>query len=81
MATILRARDFRVVIYSNDHPPPHCHVMNPRGAAKIALGEGPVRPWVMASKRLARQQLKQALELVIEHRELLKRRWSDIHGQ
>lgn len=81
MATILRVRDLRVVIYSNDHRPPHCHVIGLGGAAKVALGEGPVRPWVMISNGLSRRQLTQALEVVIEHQELLLERWSEIHGK
>ena len=81
MATIFRVRDFRVVIYSNDHRPPHCHVIGPRGAAKVAFGEGPLRPWVMNGSGLSRRRLTEALRVVSEHRDLLLARWSEIHGK
>lgn len=44
MVTILRFRSFRVVIYANDHHPPHVHIIGPGTEARIALGderEGP----------------------------------------
>ena len=45
MPTVLRVRNIRVVVYPNDHPPPHVHaVRGERGRAKFVLNcpEGPV---------------------------------------
>jgi hypothetical protein len=45
MATVLTLRNIRVVIYSNDHPPPHVHAIKRDGArAKFELNcpDGPV---------------------------------------
>ena len=49
MPTILSFRGLRVVIYTNDHWPPHVHVIAPEARAKIALGEARRRPIVTAS--------------------------------
>ncbi|MFN3930523.1 MAG: DUF4160 domain-containing protein [Brevundimonas sp.] len=48
MATIFRSRRrFRVVVYSNDHPPPHVHAIGPDGDARFLLNcpDGPVALW------------------------------------
>jgi len=44
MPTVLRINGLRVVIYPNDHQPPHVHVKGPNGEAvfNINCPEGPV---------------------------------------
>jgi hypothetical protein len=42
---VARVRNVRVVLYANDHPPPHVHALRPGGAwARFALNcpDGPV---------------------------------------
>ena len=78
MPTILRFRGLRVVIYVNDHYPPHVHVIGPRREARIALGDE--RPWLMTSEGLSRRQVAAALLKVSENRDLLTQRWREIHG-
>src|SRR5580700_5881061 len=37
MPTVLRIGGLRVVIYPNDHPPPHVHVIGAKGEAVLML--------------------------------------------
>jgi Domain of unknown function (DUF4160) len=80
MPTILRFRGLRVVIYTNDHWPPHVHVVGPGREAKIALGLEGQRPSVVLNEGLSRRQLGWALIEIDRHRDLLMQRWREIHG-
>ncbi|MDO7834393.1 DUF4160 domain-containing protein [Sphingobium sp. HBC34] len=79
MPTVLREANLRVVIYTDDHPPPHIHVFG-NGETKIALvgqyGAAQVVRIVGADRRESRR----ALEIVREKRDYLVERWNDIHG-
>lgn len=79
MPTVLREGNLRVVIYTDDHPPPHVHVFG-NGETKIALfgSEG-----VAAVVRIVgadRRESRRALDIVREKRDYLIERWNGIHG-
>jgi hypothetical protein len=80
MPTILRFRGLRVVVYVNDHRPPHVHVVGPSREARIALGDEREHPWLMTNEGLSRRQLSAALLKISENRDLLIRRWRELHG-
>jgi hypothetical protein len=80
MVTVFRLRRLRVVIYSNDHWPPHVHVVGPDREAKIALGGEGEHPTLVANDGLSRSELVSALLEINERRELLLQRWREIHG-
>ena len=80
MPTILRFRGLRVVIYVNDHRPPHVHIVGPGREARIALGDEREHPWLMTNEGLSRRQVEAALRKVSENRDLLIQRWREIHG-
>jgi len=80
MATIFRVGGLRIVIYPNDHPPPHVHVVGPNGEARVALGDDTQDAKVLTNDGLSRRELRAALFEVTEHREMLVRFWSEIHG-
>jgi hypothetical protein len=77
--TVLREANLRVVIYTDDHPPPHVHVFGD-GETRIALlgrdGSAEVVRIVGADRRESRR----ALDIVREKRDYLLERWRDIHG-
>jgi len=79
MPTILRFRGLRVVIYLNDHRPPHVHVIGPDAEARIALGDVGERPWVMTNDGLSRRDGRSSYG-IDRHRDLLMQRWREIHG-
>jgi hypothetical protein len=81
MPTVLRINGYEIFIYLHDHLPAHVHVFVRGGEVIINLdclgGEPEIRNVYRASVREARK----ALDVVIEHRELLCNMWKDIHGE
>ncbi len=80
MPTILSFSGLRVVIYTNDHRPPHVHVIGPDAEARIALGDVGERPWLMTNEGLSRREVVEALAEIDRNRDLLMQRWREIHG-
>ncbi len=80
MVTVFRVRRFRIVIYSNDHWPPHVHAIGPDSEAKIALGEPGEHATLVVNEGLTRAELEMVLMDVDEQVELLRQRWREIHG-
>lgn len=81
MPTVLRSGTLRIVIYPNDHDPPHAHVIGPDGEAKIALATSGHRPHLLQTEGLSRRELGAALREVDAHSALLWECWRDIHGR
>jgi hypothetical protein len=78
--TILRFRSFRIVIYTDDHPPPHVHAVGPDGKA-IFLLNCPTGPVLLREETyLTQAQVKALANFLSEHLELLCKAWEDIHG-
>ena len=75
MPTILRSVGLRVVIYPNDHPPAHVHVIGPDWEVVINLIGLEVREVIDGSDRDARR----ALRLVSDNRVTLLNAWRRIH--
>ena len=80
MPTIFRVRGLRVVIYTNDHWPPHVHVIGSGREAKIALGGEGEHPSLVMNAGLSRPLLAAALVEINRKRDLLMQRWREIHG-
>ena len=80
MATIFRVRGLRVVIFSNDHGPPHVHVIGPAAEAKIALGHTGAHAALISNNGFSPTLLAAALTEIDRNQALLAQRWRDIHG-
>lgn len=80
MPTILRFRGLRVVIYANDHRPPHVHVIGPDREARIGLRDEREHPWLMTNEGLSRRQVAGILAEIGRNRDFLIQRWREIHG-
>jgi Domain of unknown function (DUF4160) len=76
MPTVLRVDGLRFVIYPNDHPPAHIHVVGPDWEAVINLFGIELREVFSCTEPDARR----ALRLVAEHRDILLDAWRRIHG-
>jgi Domain of unknown function (DUF4160) len=76
MATVLRIGGLRVVIYPNDHPPAHVHVLGPGWLVVINLIGPKVREVVNCSERGARR----VLQLIEDHQAELMDAWRRFHG-
>ncbi|WP_370631345.1 DUF4160 domain-containing protein [Methylosinus sp. Sm6] len=75
MPTILRLGGLRIVIYPNDHPPAHVHVIGPGWEVVIDVVRLELREAIGCTERDARQTLR----LVAEHRDDLLEAWRRIH--
>ena len=80
MVTVFRVRRFRIVIYSNDHPPAHVHAIGPECEARIALGRVGEHPRLMTNDGLTRVELEEILTEIGDQIEVLRLRWREIHG-
>lgn len=82
LATVFLSRQrFAVVVYSNDHPPPHVHARGKDKDARFILAcpEGPVELWDYAGK-WTRQQLQSLGEEIAEKLTECCEKWEEIHG-
>lgn len=75
MPRVWRDGNLRIVIYTDDHPPPHVHVFGD-GETKIAL----VAPDVVRVVGAGWRESRRALTIVREKRDYLIERWNEIHG-
>ena len=79
MPTLFRQDGFRVVIYTDDHEPPHVHVLKGETEVKIDLGSE-TKPPTVIFLRGKRSEAKGALALVIDRQINLLEAWRTIHG-
>jgi hypothetical protein len=76
MPTIVRQDGFRIMIFPNDHLPPHVPVFKSDAEVKIEL----VEPRVFnVEGKIGNKDLAKALSLVIEHQVDLLEKWKEIH--
>jgi len=80
VGTVYRDRNLRIAIHSNDHPPPHVHVIGPDGEACIAIGDDTMAPEVWDFQGLAVREVITALRLIARHQTDLLNAWRKIHG-
>lgn len=76
MPTVLLIDRLRVVIYPNDHPPAHVHVIGPGWVVVVNLIGLHLREVIGCDERQARRVLR----LVGERRGTLLEAWKRIHG-
>lgn len=75
MPTILRHGGFAFRLHSNDHPPPHVHVVGPEGWALVEIGNGRV----LRQRGVPPRALAALVEVVRQNRDRLSKAWGDIH--
>lgn len=75
-----KLRGWRVVIYTNDHLPPHVHVIGPAEHARFELlcDLGQVR--LRSNIRFTLSQLQKIARHLIKHLDHLCQEWARIHG-
>lgn len=76
MPTVLRIEGLRVVIYPNDHPPAHVHVIGPGWVVVVNLLGPEVREAIGCNEAEARR----VLHLVAGHHAALLAAWRQWHG-
>ena len=76
MPTALRVDGLRFVIYPNDHPPMHVHVIGPDWEAVINLLGLELREVHFCTE----QEARRALRLAAANHDVLLDAWRQIHG-
>ena len=76
MPTVLRIDGFRVVIYPNDHPPAHVHIIGPGWVVVVNLLGPEVREAIGCSE----PEAGRVLRLVTDHQAALTEAWRRYHG-
>lgn len=76
MPTVLRVGGLRVVVYPNDHPPAHVHVLGPGWVVAVNL----VGPRVREVINCGEPEARRAVRLIVEHRDELMGAWKRFHG-
>jgi hypothetical protein len=74
--TILRIDGWRVVVYPNDHPPAHVHVIGPGWVVVVNLLGPEVREVIGCREPDARRVLR----VIDEHQTALMEAWKRYHG-
>ena len=80
MPTILRIGRLRILMYVNDHPPPHVHAIQAGAEARITIGSEDGKASLLSNDGLSRRELAVALEEIDRNRALLLMRWRELHG-
>lgn len=83
MPTIHRERGLRFVINTEDHRPPHVHVLKAGGAVRVELGDDDTAPSVMQSRGrgLNHKDARRAIEIVEREQEEFLNHWRRYYGQ
>jgi hypothetical protein len=76
MPAVLRIGGLRVIVYPNDHPPVHVHVLGPGWVVVINLIGPTVREVIDCNEPEARRVLR----LSAAHRDELMEAWRRFHG-
>jgi hypothetical protein len=79
MITVLRAYGLRIAIYTDDHPPPHVHVLGD-GEAKIRLVGASGQPEVLQAAGMKKSDIAKALKVIAEDQAELLNLWRKMHG-
>jgi hypothetical protein len=77
MPTVHRQDGFRIVIWPNDHRPPHVHVFTSSGEAVVQLDPISVREYV----GMKPGEVVRAVQIVEAHQTKLNAAWKEIHGE
>lgn len=73
MPTIARFDGIEIVLWPNDHPPPHIHAMVAEDEARISIATGDV-----LSGTIPRAKLRAVTDWLIAHRESVAFQWDEL---
>ena len=80
MPVVLRQGGFRLVIYYQDHQPPHTHVYKAGTEVVINLGDEANSPYVRNTNGMNPKNVKRALQIADDYQSYLLERWDEING-
>jgi hypothetical protein len=80
MPTVFRQDGFEIRIYSNEHNPPHVHVIKAGGELKFILGSESEKAFLdRVLSPMKRRDARAAFEIVKEQQTFLLKKWRDIY--
>ena len=79
MPTILRFRNFRIMIFTDDHEPPHVHAIGPDSRASYNLLCAIRDITLRHSENLKPQEERALSTFIVDNVETLCRAWREIH--
>jgi hypothetical protein len=74
MPTVKRIGRLRITMYFGDHPPPHFHIEGPDISAQVEVASGRI-----IASGVPRHVLLPALRWASDNREMLARKWNELH--
>jgi Domain of unknown function (DUF4160) len=80
MPTLFRVGSYRVVVFLNDHRPPHVHVIGAVGRAKFELGATPNDVALVESNGIRATSLRRIAAEIIERHQACLENWKKHHG-
>jgi hypothetical protein len=75
--TSIRVNHIRLVVYPNDHPPPHAHALGPGWEIRIELTQPPALMTVAGKAKVS--DVAAALIATSDRLAELRTIWSDLH--
>ena len=81
MPTLFSVGAYRVVIFLNDHGPPHVHALGPDGYARFALGASPESVILLESSGIPRRTLTGIAAEIIDRHAQCRQSWDKVHGR
>lgn len=79
MPTIFRQGGFEIRIRTDDHNPPHVHVLKAGEEIVILLGLGFDDPQIRENRGMRRPNIRRAMDLVNDNNDMLFTEWRKIH--
>ncbi|MBX9898450.1 MAG: DUF4160 domain-containing protein [Qipengyuania sp.] len=79
MVTVHREAGLRFIIFKDDHPPAHVHVVGD-GRAKIELVGPDGNPRILHYQSFKTSDVRRMMQIAIERQAELLARWGSIHG-
>jgi Domain of unknown function (DUF4160) len=78
MPTIFREDGFRIVIFTDDHMPPHVHIFKSGAEVKIELIEPKI---IKVEGKISSKDVVRAYDLVVDRQLEFLEKWEEIHGK
>ena len=79
MPTVLRQRGFDIRIRTDDHGPPHVHVLKGGEEIVILLAIGSDDPKIRENRGMSRPNIRRGMDLVTVNNDALLSEWRKIH--
>ena len=73
----IKEKNLNLVVYPNDHLPPHVHVLGPGGEIRLSIDSKLEVMTITGKPKL--QEVAQAIEATTLHIAELNKIWSDLH--